>query len=338
MQTIARRAFVAATLAAPFVRRAAAAEPIRLRASLDTTPAHGRTISVRDYLKKVETASGGRIVTEVFDSAQSFADRDVIKALVQGQAEMAAPGTWLVSGFVPDADLLQLPVFYGQDAAVSHRVIDGRTGQMVNQALTQKLKVQVLGPWLDLGFNNWYSSQRPLNSVDDLKGLKIRNSGGFAQAWRAQFFGGLPNMTAWPDVPLALSQGTFDALQSTNESIASAKLWEAGVRFGLEDHQNVSEYIPMISGTFWAQLPPDLQSMMTGLWAEHVPAYRARMAEAQEKARAAMAEHGIKTVFPTAEQTAAARARQIDQNEFVAKQMKISPELLKQIMTEIGTA
>jgi len=89
---LTRRAFAATALAAPFVLSAAvrADAPFRLRASLDTTPAHGRTISIADYLKKLEAASGGRIATQLFDSGQLFADRDVIKALVQGQAEPQA--------------------------------------------------------------------------------------------------------------------------------------------------------------------------------------------------------------------------------------------------------
>jgi TRAP-type C4-dicarboxylate transport system substrate-binding protein len=45
----------------------------------------------------------------------------------------------------------------------------------------------VIGPWLDLGFFNWYSTNKPLNSYSDLKGLKIRNNGGAGQAWRTQF-------------------------------------------------------------------------------------------------------------------------------------------------------
>src|SRR5260221_2259175 len=41
-----------------------------------------------------------------------------------------------------------------------------------------KLKAQVLGAWLDLGYNNWYSTKTPLDTFGSLKGLKIRSSGG----------------------------------------------------------------------------------------------------------------------------------------------------------------
>ena len=167
---------------------------------------------MKDYLGKVEAASNGKIKTEVFESGQLYPDLEVGKALIQGQVEMAAPGSWTITGIVSDADCFQLPVLYGQPIDLIHRVIDGKPGQYLNGQIQQKLRSHVLGPYLDLGFQNWYSSNKPIASLADLKGMKIRNSGGAGQAWRARFLGAIPNTTAWPNVPLALSQGTFDGL------------------------------------------------------------------------------------------------------------------------------
>src|ERR1700761_9514387 len=153
------------TLAAPLALAADA--PFKLRASLDTAATHGRTVSVADYLKQLETASGGRIQTELFHSAQLYKDRDVAKALRQGNIELAVPGTWVLSGFVPDADIVQLPAFFGQPIETVHKVTDGKVGQEINRELEEKLGAKVLGPWLDLGFNNIYSTSKPLNDFAD---------------------------------------------------------------------------------------------------------------------------------------------------------------------------
>ena len=180
-----------------------------------------------------------------------------------------------------------------------HRVIDGKPGQLLNSQIEQKLRSHVVGPYLDLGHFNWYSTSKPIATLADLKGMKIRNSGGAGQAWRARFVGAIPNTTAWPNVPLSLSQGTFDGLVSSNESLVSAKLWEAGVKYALEDHQFIAEYIPLVNQAFWDKLGPDLQKIMTETWAQSVPAYRENSVAAQRQGRKTLEEHGVKFVDPT---------------------------------------
>ena len=330
-------ASVAALAAPALIRSARADEPLRLRCSLDTAPSHLRNVSIKDYLGKVEAAAGGKIKTELFESGQLYPDLEVGKALIQGQVEMAAPGSWTITGIVSDADCFQLPVLYGQPIELIHRVTDGKPGEYLSTQIQQKLRSHVVGPYLDLGFQNWYSANKPLNSLADLKGMKIRNSGGAGQAWRARFLGAIPNTTAWPNVPLALSQGTFDGLVSSNESLVSAKLWDSGVKFALADRQFVAEYIPLMSQTFWDKLSPDLQKIMTDVWAQNIPTYRANMAGAQAKARTTLEEHGVKFTDPTAEQTAAARKLMMTEQDQLAKDIKVAPEMVKLIMAEAGS-
>jgi C4-dicarboxylate-binding protein DctP len=143
-------------------------------------------------------------------------------------------------------------------------------------------------------------------------------------------------VTAWPDVPLALSQGTFDGLITTNESIASVKLWEAGVRFGLQDHSSFAAYIPMLSHTFWTALPVELQTVMTDLWAENIPVYRTNMAAAQERGRAAMEAHGVKITDITAEQAADVRARMLPEQEAVAKDLRVSVAIQQAMAQDVA--
>jgi C4-dicarboxylate-binding protein DctP len=340
--SLSRRTFVAsaaAMLAAPALRTAAAEEPLVLRCSLETAPSHTRNAIIRDYLARIESAARGRIKTQLFESGQLFPDLQVGKALLQGQVEMAVPGSWSLTGIVPDADFLQLPVLYGRPIETVHRVIDGRPGQMLAQQIEKKqLLAHVIGPWLDLGFFNWHSTSRPLNSYGDLKGLKIRNSGGAGQAWRTQFMGAIPNTTPLPNVPLGLSQGTFDGLITSFETIASGQFWESGIRHSLEDHQFIGEYIPVVSLTFWQKLSADLQQAFTDLWREKIAAYRADMATAQARAREMVQAHGIKIVVPSAEELAAIRRDMTANQEQMAKLSKISPEMVAAVAADLAAA
>jgi TRAP-type C4-dicarboxylate transport system substrate-binding protein len=325
-------------LAMPAIRRSYADESIRLRCSLDTAPTHGRNVAMTDYLKKLEAASDGRVKPELFASGQLFADLNVSKALLQGQVDMAVPGAWTVTNFVQDSDLFQLPALYDQPIETIHRVTDGRSGAMIGSELEQKLRTHVLGPWMDNGFSNWFTTKVPLTSLADLKGLKIRNSGGGGQAWRTRFFNAIPNITAWPDVPLALSQGTFDGLITTNDSLVSAQMWEAGVRYGFQDHNSFAAYIPMVSGTFWARLPPAMQTLMTDLWAENVHTYRTNQAANQERAHGMLESHGVRFVDLTPAEAIEIRGRMLKEQDDVAKELKINPEIVKLMTQDVGDA
>jgi C4-dicarboxylate-binding protein DctP len=336
-----RRAFLAsatAMVASPALHtgRAAADAPLTLRCSIETPPAHTRNGIVRDYLHGIEQATDGKIKTQLFESGQLFPDLQVGKALLQGQIEMALPGTFALAGVVPDADFIQLPALYGRPIDAVHEVIDGKAGQLLASQIEQRLKSHVIGPWLDLGFFNWYSTARPLNGYDDLKGLKIRNNGGAGQAWRTQFMGAIPNTTPLPAVPLALSQGTFDGLITSFETISSGQFWESGVRHALEDHQFVGEYVPMVSLTFWDKLSSDLRELLTESWKSKIAAYRHDMAAAQGRAREAVQSHGITIVVPDANDLAARRRAMMAHQDHVAKLSNISPDMVATISADLA--
>lgn len=338
---LSRRAFVATTMAigagrALRAQATAADQPLILRCSLETAPSHARNAAIRDYLARIEAAAGGRIKTQLFESGQLFPDLQVGKALLQGQVEMAVPGSWSLTGIVPDADLFQLPVLYGRSTDTLHRVVDGKSGQLLARQIEGQLRSHVIGPWLDLGFFNWFSTNRPLNSYGDLKGLKIRNSGGAGQAWRTQFMGAIPNTTPLPNVPLALSQGTFDGLITTFETVASGQFWEAGIRHAFEDHQFIGEYIPLVSLAFWQKLPADLQQAFTDLWRENIAAYRTGMAAAQSRARELARAHNISIVEPSPDELEATRRVMTMHQEHVAKLSKISPEMVATVSADLA--
>jgi TRAP-type transport system periplasmic protein len=328
-----RRAFLGTAMgaiAAPYLSKAAFAdEPIKLRFSLDTAPSHPRNQAISDYLGKLEEASQGKIKTELFQSGQLFADLNVTKALLQGQVDMASPGTWTMTGLVPDCDFCQLPALYSPAIDVFRRCSDGLPGEHVNKQLETKLRAHVIGHWLELGNENWYTTKKEIRSLDDLAGLKIRSPGGAGISWRIAFVHGIPNVTPWPNVPLALSQGTFDGFVSSDESVNSAKLWEAGVKFSYADHAFYANYIPMVSDAFWSKLAPAEQKLMRDIWADNIARYRTMAAKSQAEARTTMQSHGVTFFDPPPAQVAADRKRMIEAQADLIRDMKLSGEIVK---------
>ena len=51
-------------------------------------------------------------------------------------------------------------MFYGQPVEATEKASDGKPGALVTKQLEGKLRVKVLGPWIDLGFQNWYTTKK----------------------------------------------------------------------------------------------------------------------------------------------------------------------------------
>jgi TRAP-type transport system periplasmic protein len=328
----------AVILAAPYLSRSAFADDaIKLRCSLDTAPSHPRNRAIVDYLEKLDEASKGRIKSEVFHSGQLFADLNVTKALIQGQVDMAVPGTWTMTGLVPDVDFSQLPVLYAQSVDVIRRCTDGAPGALVEKQLEAKLHSHILGHWIELGFENWYMTKKAVQTLDDFNGLKIRSPGGAGISWRIAFVHAIPNVTPWPNVPLALSQGTFDGFVSSDESCTSAKLWEAGVKHCYADHQFFANYIPMLSDAFWSKLSEDDRKLMRDVWAANIDRYREMSAKSQADARETMKSNGVSFVDPPADKLASDRKRMIDAQGDLIRDAKLSPDIVKLVTEAVGS-
>ncbi len=218
-----------------------------------------------------------------------------------------------------------------------YAAVDGKVGALINSSFEKNLQVKVLGPWLPLGYQNTYTTSKPVRAFEDLAGMKIRNSGGAGQAIRAKFFNAQPNMTAWPDVPLALSQGTFDGLSSTDESLASAKLWESGAKYGFEDHEFIGFYVPMVSDTFYKKLPPDLQALVVDLWKENIDAYRKQMEDAQLEARRTLEKNGMQFFSPPESKLVEIRQKMMQNQDATAAELRISPAMQDLVKNDLNS-
>lgn len=307
-----------------------------LRISTENAAGHVQTRIVARFAEALRARIGDRLEVVHEHGAALFRDRDVITALQQGQVEMAVPGTWQIDRFVPATGVFLLPAFYGLDAPSSYSLRDGPPGRAINRAIETRLDVVVPGRWIDLGFANIYTTGTPVQGHADLRGLLIRIAGGEANAERLRALGITPLVVAWPDLPAALESGRLDGLMTTHETVASARLWERGVRHAFEDRQYFAQYVPLIAGRFWKRLPTDLRTAIAETWEAQVEAARAEAAAAQQAARAELVAHGVTIITPS-EQSLRARRRAIAGNPVAAiEAMGLGTEVAMEVLRGLG--
>lgn len=329
-------AFIATTAASALFASAVYAADYTISVTLDTSPQHVRNVWLKDFAKAIEEKSEGKLELEIFEAAAKYKDSEAAAAVAQGAVDMAIPQYQLISRFVPEADFEQLPMFYGLDRDQIYAVVDGEVGDELHGKIEDKLRVKVLGRPIDLGFGTVFSTDVELKSPADLAGLKVRVPGGPATVQRYENMDAVPVQISWPDVPQALQTGTISSLWSTQESVASAKLWDAGVKYAMEDRQAIVQYVPLINQRALDELPEDLRALLINTWDEMVDAQRDFAAERQQTARDLNAENGIMTSDPDAESLAAMRQTLMAVQPALVEELGIDPAFIDRIADVTG--
>ncbi len=133
---------------------------------------HPSSVAVDQVFKKeVARLTHDQLLVDVFPSMQLGGAKENVDAVRSGTLALTWVGAAFLSRIAPELEAVSLPfVFHNREAAF--RVIDGPVGQAIDKKLQDKGFI-VLG-WMELGMRHITNSKAPIQSVADLKGLKIR--------------------------------------------------------------------------------------------------------------------------------------------------------------------
>ncbi len=323
--------------AAMLSRAAFAQDAVTLKMSIDTAPGHHRTVVTEKWIEIVKEQSGGKLNIELYHSSQLFKDSDLPRALRQGAIDIGMPGNWALGGVDPNNDIFLMPMFFGVEQQKMHLISDGMVGKAIGKKMEDKLGVKIVGRWLDHGYSDLHSTSVVKGSVD-LKGKRVRSFGGAGTDARIRFFGGDPVLIPWGDVPLALSQGNFDAMYSVSAGVASSKLWESGIKCTVVEPQFFHQYVPMIADGALAKLSKDMQALVFSTWEDHIDEFRVSTMAAQSKAHETLAANGVVVVHPEPEYYTEVKAALMKTQPDLIPQLKIDPDLVAQSVKDLGLA
>jgi TRAP-type C4-dicarboxylate transport system substrate-binding protein len=308
----------------------------KLRITVDTGPNHVRNIALRVFMDRLQKATKGEIAPEIFEAGQLYAARDEARAVARGDVEMSVTTNSAISAFVSDMNLLDMPLFSGRNPAQVNALVDGEVGKTLARSIETRLDVIVPGRWFLLGFASSFGAGKPIRSYDDFKGMRVRTPGGAAFSARYGALGGEGISIPFPDVPMALSQGTIDALLSTDETVRSGKLYEAGVKTGFVDRISVLYYVPLVNKAFWNKIGDANRKIFLQTWDSIIDDERTDALKRQDQAQQDNAKGGIVYTTPTPEATAAVNAKLLELLPQLVKDLKVDQALVDKTRAEIA--
>lgn len=176
------------------------------------------------FEKFVEEYSGGSIDVKLRCCNQIATEDEAFKALQLGTVDGFFITANNVSPHWPLMDVTVLPYIF-QNTQHLDRVLNGDVGQFMKDKLQADTSVHMLafGPAL---YRDFYNSKRPVNSMADMAGLKIRVPKNEVMIATFEAFGANPVPLAWSETPTALQTGTVDGGDNGTSFIRDMKFYE----------------------------------------------------------------------------------------------------------------
>lgn len=251
-----------------------------------------------DYFKPmVEAKSDGRIEVQVYHSGMLGGERDVIEGLQIGTIEMTAASYGLVTNFVPRMEIFSLPYLF-ENVEHCYAVLDSELGMGFKDNLAKE-GFELLG-YCDFGVRNVLTTKNPINSLSDLKGLKIRVMEIPTHIDAFNAFGASPVPMAYSEVYTAMQTGVIDGMEAANVNYYAQKFFEVAPNYAMVNWIILSAPL-LVSKPFYDKLPADLQKIINDVARETIKLEREMYNEYSENSLNLLKEEGINITYPNLE-------------------------------------
>ena len=242
--------------------------------------------------KKLEAATNGRISVQMFPSMQLGGEKEMIEQAQVGALAMARISAGPMGPIVPEINIFNLPFMF-RDVAHMQKVIDGPIGDEMLQKLSNHPTAGLIGlAWMDAGTRNVYNSKKPVSSMADLKGLKIRMMGNPVFVDTMNALGGNGIAMGYDQLINALQTGVVDGAENNYPSYANGQHYRYAKYYTLTEHLIIPEIL-VFSKKIWTTLSKEDQALILKAAKEAQLEERKLWQEMEEKSLKQMRDAGV---------------------------------------------
>lgn len=263
---------------------------IKLAHNGNTNPDDPQNVGVNAFKEMVEERSNGSISVQIYPAGQLGDARTIVEGIQLGMIEMADVENGPMGGFVPEAMLWDLPFIF-RDIEHAHNVLDGEIGRSVQEKYTD-VGIRHLA-YNDGGFRYFTNDQRPINTMEDLKGLKIRVMESEVMVDTINSFGASAVPMSFGELYTALQQGVVDGQENPMNLIYSQRFYEVQDYLSLSGHfYYPRQYIA--AEKWWQTLDEEHQEIISQASVEASNIQRDSLAEYEIEMRSVLESNGMK--------------------------------------------
>lgn len=228
----------------------------RIRVANPVAPDHSWGRAAVVFKEELEKMTSGKIAVDVHHAGALGKVRETMEMVRMGTLETALGGVAHIQRNVPELGITVLPYLW-KDLARLFEVLDGPLGKELDKRLLSA-GFYNLG-FFDNGFRHVSNNRKPILSVEDMKGLKIRTLPTPVHIAYFKAIGAAPTPLDWTELFEALRTGVVDAQENPPSMTYTARFYEVQKYYSLTAHVNeVGAFV--MSKTFFDKLPKDLQA------------------------------------------------------------------------------
>jgi TRAP-type mannitol/chloroaromatic compound transport system substrate-binding protein len=216
--------------------------------------------TMRDFGKRVNENSKGRLMIRTFYADEVIPGVEVLDAVSKGMIEMASLSTGTFQGKYP-ALVAHASTPFGLKGSFEEAfdfATKGEIGKIVEDTLSS-IGVHVLG-YVPYGSHPALVSRVPIRSVNDFKGIKIRTNGPITVLMNA--LGAAAGFLPGGEVYLALQLGTYDAATYSIDCVDGLK-WREVMKYFIQPYFTTDIFgSSVVNKAAWEKLPEDLKEVV----------------------------------------------------------------------------
>lgn len=265
---------------------------IKLAHGLDMShPVHKAMMFMAEDL---ETRSNGTMAIQIYPNQQLGTERQALELLQIGSLDMTKVSAAVMENFSPNMKVFGLPFLF-RDRAHTFNVLDGDIGKELLDG-GQKYWLKGLG-YYDSGSRSFYTKEKPVESPEDLKGLKIRVMESITAMNMVSSLGGSPTPISWGELYTSLQQGVVDGAENNPPSFYLSRHYEVCKFYSLDEHTSVPDVL--IMGThLWNKLNEEQQKWVQASVNLSVEYQRELWAKAEQEALEEVKKAGVQVINP----------------------------------------
>ena len=294
------------------------AKTLKLAHGLDPThPVHKGMVYMAH---KLEEKSGGKLTMSIYPSGQLGSEQQCVELLQIGSLAITKVSAAVLESFTNNFQVLGLPYVF-RSKEHSFNVLDGEVGKQLLQSTTP-FKIRGLC-FYDAGARSFYTIDQPINSPDDLVGMKIRVMKSQTAMNMIKAMGGSPTPISYGELYTALQSGVVDGAENNPPSLYTSRHYEVCKHYSLDEHTRVPDVL-VISTVVWDSLTDQEKKWLQEAADESVQVQREYWAESEAESLRIVQEEGVTITYPDKEPFAAKVQDMLDA-------YKSEPELYKLI-------